>query len=140
MYSRDSVYVADRYVSVTDPSAEYGTLCWFERTDITANTPTECMVCIQAEMEAYSKHAHPKAHDEAHTQATMIAEELAAKEDQRAHVDYYIFYYGREYRGIYNRLYNKYREEYHTALLHATKAHTDRVCQYHLESQSYLDA
>lgn len=139
-YSRDSAYIADRYVSVSDPSAEYGALCWFEREDITANTPTECKVCIQAETECYTKYAHPKAHGEAHFQAAVVAEDLARKEDSRAYIDYYIFYYGREYRSIYNRLYDMYREEYHKALLQSLNLNTDKVCMYHLESQSYMEA
>lgn len=81
---------------------------WYERD--TTNTPTECVICIEAENEMYTKYAHPKAHLEAHTKATKSAELLEIKENNiEDYIDYYTFYYGREYKKIYKELYKKYK-------------------------------
>jgi hypothetical protein len=101
-------------------------------------TQTECVICIEAENELYTKYAHPKAHIEAHTQASAIAETLAVKEkDTESYVDYYTFYYGREYKKIYKELYKKYKQEYSAIVLERPYDETTKICQYHRESIYY---
>jgi len=56
---------------------------WYERNIDKDNTPTECLICIEAENEMYTKYAHPKAHLEAHNYAEIIAEKMAIKEKYR---------------------------------------------------------
>ena len=124
---KDYDFYGDRYVNAHD-------VMWYER-DIGRDAPTECMLCIEAENEMYTKYAHPKAHVEAHTQATMTAETLAITEkNTEDYLDYYTFHYGREYIKIYKELYKKYKEEYSNIVL---ERKYDRVCQHHLESIQY---
>ena len=76
---------------------------WYERDIDKDNTPTECVICIEAENEMYTKYAHPKAHLVATALAFSNAEKLAIKEkDTESYIDYYIFHYGREYRRIFS--------------------------------------
>jgi hypothetical protein len=109
---------------------------WYDR-DI-ENTPTECVICIEAENEMYSKYAHPKAHLDAHTHASIIAENASIKEKTTDdYIDYYAFYYGREYRIIYMELYKKYKEEYSKIVLERSYDKDIKICQTHLESIQY---
>jgi hypothetical protein len=109
---------------------------WYERD--TSTTPTECVICIEAENEMYTKYAHPKAHLIATALAFSNAEKLAIKEkDTGSYIDYYIFHYGREYRRIYTELYKKYKEEYSIIVLERLYAKDDKICQHHLESIQY---
>ena len=81
--------------------ADVGEIMWYDREDI-QEAQTECVICLEAENEMYTKYAHPKAHSEATAQASVKAEELASKEkDTEEYLDYYTFYYGREYIKIY---------------------------------------
>jgi len=128
---KDYEFYGDRYVNSIDT---HGEIMWYER-DIDRDAPTECMLCIEAENEMYTKYAHPKAHVEAHTQATITAETLAIKEKNTDdYLDYYTFHYGREYIKIYKELYKKYKEEYSSIVL---ERQHDRVCQHHQESIQY---
>jgi hypothetical protein len=132
---KDYDFYGDRYVSIT---GETGEIMWYERDIDREQTPTECVICIEAENEMYTKYAHPKAHLAAQTQATCAAESLASKEkNTEDYIDYYIFYYSREYKKIYSALYKKYKEEYSIIVLERTYAKNDRICQYHLESIQY---
>ena len=63
---KDYDFYGDRYVNINDPTAECGEIMWYERDIDKDNTPTECLLCIEAENELYTKYAHPKAHLEAH--------------------------------------------------------------------------
>jgi hypothetical protein len=138
---KDYDYTGDRYVNIKDNTSPYGEIMWYERKDIdpfNTATPTECLICIEAENEMLTAYAHPKAHSEAHSQAAHIAEPLAMKEkDTEEYIYHYTFYYGREYRKIYTELYKKYKEEYYTALLQKTYATDDKICNYHCESMQY---
>lgn len=128
---KDYDFYGDRYVNI-------GEIMWYERDIDRENTPTECVICIEAENEMYTKYAHPKAHLEAHTQATIIAENLSIKEKTTCdYIDYYTFYYGREYIKIYKELYKKYKEEYSKIVLEKIYDTNDKICQTHLESIQY---
>ena len=132
---KDYDFYGDRYINISDPTAECGEIMWYDRDIDRDNTPTECEICIEAEKEMYTKYAHPKAHLEAHTQATNIAESLAMKEKgTEEYIDYYTFYYGREYQKIYTTLYKKYKEEYNRIVLERKYG---KICSYHSESIQY---
>jgi hypothetical protein len=133
---KDYDYYGNRYVNLKDPEGE---TMWYDRENIhDGTTPTECMICIEAENEMYTKYAHPKAHLAASQQAAVDAEALAIKEKViDEYIEYYTFYYGREYTKIYKELYKKYKEEYSDLLLRKTYAHDDKICDYHLESIQY---
>ena len=134
---KDYDFYGDRFVNIEDPSAENGTRMWYER-DIDRAAPTECLLCIEAEHEMYTKYAHPRAHVEAHTHATHIAERLAINEkDTEEYIEYYIFYYGREYKKIYKDLYKKYKHEYSRIVLKRKYDETAKICQHHIESIQY---
>jgi len=75
---KDYEFYGNRYVNIKDPTAELGERMWYDRD--TVDIPTECVICIEAENEMYTKYAHPKAHLEAHTIASNTAESLAIKE------------------------------------------------------------
>jgi hypothetical protein len=135
--SKDSDFIADRYVNIKDPKAEYGEIMWYDRDIDREKTPTECVICIEAENEMYTKYAHPKAHLEAHTKANDIAESQAIHKDKYEYIDYYIFFYGKEYRNIYKELLNHYRHEYSDIVLGRKYNETDKICQHHLESIQY---
>ena len=77
---KDYDFIGDRYVNIESTTAECGEIMWYERDIDINNTPTECLICIQAENEMYTKYAHPKAHLEAHIEAGKIAEKMAIKE------------------------------------------------------------
>jgi len=126
---KDYDYYGDRYVDI-------GEIMWYERD--TQNTPTECVICIGAENEMYTKYAHPKAHLEAHTGANIIAEKMAINEkNTENYLDYYVFYYGREYIKIYKELYKKYKEEYSRGVLSRTYSKDDKICNHHIECIQY---
>jgi len=133
---KDYEFYGNRYVNVRDPTVDGGERMWYDR-NIIENTPTECVICMEAEREMYTKYAHPKAYMEAHTLATNIAEHLAsAQKNTEEYVEYYIFFYGREYRKIYIDLYIRYKQEYNRMVLERYYDHT-QICQYHLESILY---
>jgi hypothetical protein len=138
---KDYDYIGNRYVNIQDETHLCGEIMWYERTDIepfNTTAPTECLICIEAENEMFSAHAHPKAYVEAHSQATHIAENMAIKEKEtEEYIEYYTFYYGREYRKIYTELYKKYKEEYYNILLEKTYTKDDKICNYHCESIQY---
>ena len=138
MISRDYDYIADKYVNIKDENAEFGEIPFYERENIfDGTTPTECLICIEAENENHTKYAHAKAHLEAHTTANVIAENLAINQDNV--VDYmyrYLFDYGIEYRKVYLVLYKKYREEYNNTLLEKSYDY-GQVCPHHSESINY---
>jgi len=136
---KDYDYIGDRYVNIRDNTNPCGEIMWYERKDTpTSPTPTECLICIEAENELFTKYAHPKAHVEAHKEADIIAKEMSIKEkDTLEYIEYYIFYYGREYRKIYKELYKKYKEEYYTSLLQKTYSKDDKICNHHCESMQY---
>jgi hypothetical protein len=135
---KDYDYIGDRYVNVKDPNAECGEIMWYERDIDRDNTPTECVLCIEAENEMYTKYAHPKAHFEGHKEAEVFAKQMAfKKKETEEYIEYYTFYYGREYRRIYNVLYKQYKQEYANILLEKTYDKDDRICEYHLESIQY---
>ena len=133
--SKDYQFIGDRYINIKNTTAECGEIMWYER-NIDSNTvPTECLICIEAESEMYTKYAHPKAHIEAHTQATKAAETLAIKEKTTEdYLSYYTFHYGREYIKIYKNLYDKYRNEYSKIVLGRTYDKNDRICDYHQDT------
>jgi len=136
--SKDSDFIGDRYLNIKDMNAEYGEIMWYDRENIhDGKTPTECVICIEAENEMYTKYAHPKAHLEAHTKANHIAESQAIHKDKYEYIDYYVFFYGKEYRNIYKELLNHYRHEYSDIVLGRTYNESDKICQYHLESIQY---
>ena len=133
---KDYDYIGDRYVTVKDATAFCGELMFYER-NIDKETPTECVICIEAETEMYTKYAHPKAHAEAHSQASTFAEQMALQEKvTEDYIDYYTFFYGKHYRRIYKELYKKYKEEYIGILLKKTYT-DDKICEYHLQSMYY---
>lgn len=135
---KDYNFYGDRFINIQDSTAECGEIMWYDRNIDRDNTPTECIICIEAEKDMYTKYAHPKAHLEAHTQATNIAETLAIKEkDTEDYIEYYIFYYGREYRKIYKELYKKYKQEYSIIVLERKYDKKTMICQYHNESIQY---
>ena len=129
---KDYDFYGNRYVNI-------GEIMWYDRE--IHDLPTECIICIEAENELYSKYAHPKAHLEASTQACINAELLAIKEkNTQDYLDYYTFYYGREYQKIYKELYKFYKEEYSNVVLSRSFHKDDKLCDNHIESiQYYLD-
>jgi hypothetical protein len=130
MTSLDSDYVADRYVTKNG-------IPWYQRQDIGPATPTECMICLEAERQKYTLYSHPRAHNEAHSIAEWRANDFASIQNKtQDFLDYYTFFYGREYKKLYMDLYKKYREEYHIFLLRQIYG-AEQVCQYHLESIQY---
>jgi hypothetical protein len=135
---KDYSFIADRYVNIISPNTEFGEIMWYERDIDRDNTPTECLICIEAENEMYTKYAHPKAHLEAQSRATTVAESIAIKEKSiDDYLDYYTFYYGREYVKIYKELLKKYKEEYSEIVLGRKYNKDDKICQHHLESIQY---
>ena len=136
---KDYDFYGNRYVNVKDPNVDLGERMWYDRENIhDGTTPTECLICLEAENESYTKYAHPKAHVEASEQAATTAQMLAIKErNTQEYLDYYTFYYGREYIKIYTELYKKYKEEYSGVVLGRTYNADDKICDYHLESIQY---
>ena len=134
---KDYDFYGDRYVNINDPTAECGEIMWYERDIDRDNTPTECLICIEAENEMFTKYAHPKAHLEAHLEAAIIAEKIAKEKSSEEYIDYYTFYYGREYQKIYTTLYKKYKEEYSRIVLERKYGKDDKICNYHNESIQY---
>jgi hypothetical protein len=135
---KDYEFYGDRYVNINDPTAECGEIMWYERDIDKDNTPTECLLCIEAENELYTKYAHPKAHLEAHNYAVIIAEKMAIKEKNTDdYLDYYTFYYGREYIKKYKDLYKKYKIEYSSIVLEKTYEKSDKICNHHNECIKY---
>jgi len=135
---KDYDYIGDRYVNIESTTSEYGEIMWYERGIDRDNTPTECLICIEAENEMYTKYAHPKAHSKAHIEADTIAEKMAIeKKDTTDYIDYYTFYYGREYSRIYKTLYKKYKEEYSRIVLERKYEKCDKICNHHNESIQY---
>jgi hypothetical protein len=128
---KDYDFYGNRYVNI-------GETMWYDRENIhDGKLPTECILCIEAENEMYTKYAHPKAHVTANAQATITAEVLASKEKTTEdYLDYYTFHYRREYIKIYKELYKKYKEEYSKIVL-STVDPGNKICQYHLESLEY---
>jgi hypothetical protein len=111
---------------------------WYERDIDRDKTPTECLICIEAENEMYTKYAHPKAHLEAHIEAGKITEKKAIKEKNTDdYLTYYTFHYGREYIKIYTIFYKKYKEEYSRIVLERKYKKDDKICNYHNESIQY---
>jgi hypothetical protein len=90
-------------------------------------TPTECLICIEAENEMFTKYAHPKAHSEAHKDANTIAEKMAIKTED--YIEHYTFYYRKEYIRIYKECIKKYKDKYYTILLEKG----GKMCNHHLE-------
>jgi len=124
-HSKDRNFGGDRNCEVANPNGTG------ERIII----EVECLVCIEADNEMYTKYAHPKAHLEAHTQATNIVESLAIMEKTiEDYLYYYTFHYGREYTKIYKNLYEKYRNEYSKIILERKYDKNDIICDYHKES------
>jgi hypothetical protein len=135
---KDYDFYGNRYVNIDDPRADCGEIMWYDRDIDRDNTPTECLICIEAENEMYTKYAHPKAHLEAHNHAEKIAEKMAIKEKNTDdYLDYYTFYYGREYIKIYKDLYKKYKIEYSSILLEKTYKKSDKICNHHNECIQY---
>jgi hypothetical protein len=131
---KDYDFIGNRYINIQDPNGEE--IMWYDRENI-QDGPTECILCIEAETEMYTKYAHPKAHVEAHAKASIAAELLASKEKEtEEYLEYYTFYYGREYIKLYKELYKTYKEEYSVIVLE--RDHTnDKLCDYHQESIQY---
>ena len=135
---KDYDFYGDRYVNIKDPNNISGEIMWYERNIDRNNTPTECILCIEAENEMYTKYAHPKAHLEAHKLADIIAEKMSIKlKLTEEYIDYYTFHYGREYRKIYKELYKKYKQEYSYILLAKKYKEDDKICNQHNESIIY---
>jgi len=135
---KDYDFIGDRYVNIESTSSECGEIMWYERDIDRNNTPTECLICIQAENEMYTKYAHPKAHLEAHIEADKIAEKMAIeKKDTTDYIDYYTIYFSSEYRRIYTTLYKKYKEDYSRIVLERKYEKDDKICNYHNESIQY---
>jgi len=128
---KDYDFYGDRYINM-------GEIMWYDRENIhDGKTPTECLLCIKAESEMYTKYAHPKAHSEATIKAAATADAMASKEKGiEDYLDYYTFHYGREYIKIYKELYKKYKEEYSKIIL-GSVGPDDKICQHHLESLQY---
>uniref|UniRef100_A0A6C0APC3 Uncharacterized protein n=1 Tax=viral metagenome TaxID=1070528 RepID=A0A6C0APC3_9ZZZZ len=136
---KDYDFYGNKYVNIKDPDSTLGEKMWYDRDNIhDGKTPTECVICIEAENEMYTKYAHPKAHSLASEQASIIAEKQAMNEKEtEEYLNYYTFYYGREYIKIYNELYKKYKEEYSKIVLTRLYNSDDKICDYHLESIQY---
>lgn len=136
---KDYDFYGERYVNMEDPTATFGEIMWYDRENIfDGKTSTECIICIEAENEMYTKYSHPKAHLEAHTKATNIAESIAIKEkNTEEYIEHYTFYYGKEYRKIYKELYEKYKKEYSVIVLEREYDKNTKICPYHLESIQY---
>lgn len=135
---KDYDYIGDRYVNVKDPNAECGEQMWYDRDINRDTTPTECVICIEAENEMYTKYAHPKAQSEAHIEADKIAEKKAnEKTDTTDYIDYYTIYFSSEYRRIYTILYKKYKKEYSQFVLEKTYGGDDKICNHHNECIQY---
>jgi hypothetical protein len=136
---KDYDFYGNRYINIKDSNATFGEIMWYDRENIhDGKTPTECIICIEAENEMYTKYAHPKAHSLATIQASSDAEKLAIKEKNTdEYLDYYTFYYGREYIKVYKELYKKYKEEYSKIVLGRSYKSDDKICDYHLESIQY---
>jgi len=132
---KDYDFSGNRYVNIKDPNSEFGEKMWYDRE--TRNLPTECLICIEAENELYTKYAHPKAHSEAHIEAGKTAELLALKDTTEDYLNYYTFHYGKEYQKIYKEMYKKYKEEYSKLVLSRSFHKDDKICEYHLESIQY---
>jgi len=136
---KDFEFIGNRYVNIKEPDATCGERMWYDRTDIEPfeyKTPTECVICIEAENEMYTKYAHPKAHLEAHTQAEANAIMLTNNQSKEDYIDYYTFYYGREYKKIYTELSKKYKWEYYVIVLE--REYKDaKICQHHSECIQY---
>ena len=134
---KDYDFYGERYVNIQDPTT-LEEIMWYERNIDKDKTPTECLICIEAEEENYTKYSHHRAHLEAHTQATKSAESLAIKEkDTEDYIEYYVFYYGREYKKIYKEIYKKYKKEYSAIVLTKNYNKNDKICQHHIESIQY---
>jgi hypothetical protein len=128
---KDYDFYGNKYVNI-------GEIMWYDRVDIfSSNLPTECILCIEAENESYSKYAHPKAHVEASTQACMNAELIAIKDTTENYLDSYTFHYGKQYIKIYKELYKFYKEEYSSIILSRSLHKDDKICDYHIESIQY---
>jgi hypothetical protein len=135
---KDYDFYGYRYVNIKDPDSEFGETMWYDRELDHGKTPTECLICIEAENEMYTKYAHPRAHLEAHIEAGKIAEKMAIeKKNTTDYIDYYTIYFSIEYRKIYTTLYKKYKEEYSKIVLSKSFNEDDKICQYHLESIQY---
>ena len=135
---KDYDFYGDRYVNITDPSSVCGEIMWYDRDIDRDNTPTECVICIEAENEMYTKYAHPKAHSQSHKKAGRIAEKKASKrKNTDDYLDYYTFYYGREYNKLYKDLYTKYKLEYSSIVLEKTYTKADKICNHHSECIQY---
>ena len=135
---KDYDFYGDRYVNIEDPNAECGERMWYDRDIDREKTPTECVLCIEAENEMYTAYAHPRAHVEAHTHANHIAESMALKEKNTDdYMDYYTFYYGIEYKKKYKELYKKYKQEYSGIVLGRIYDKNTKICPYHIESIQY---
>jgi hypothetical protein len=129
---KDYDFYGNRYVNIEE-------IMWYDRENIhDGKRPTECLICIEAETEMYTKYAHPKAHLEAHTHSGINAENLAIKEkNTEEYLEYYTFYYQREYIKIYKELYKKYKEEYSMIVLSRSYDSDAKICDYHIESIQY---
>ena len=135
---RDYDFYGVRYVNIQDPNVEFGEIMWYDRNIDIKNTPTECVICIEAENDMFTKYAHPKAHLEAHTHATNFAETLSIEQtNTNEYLDYYIFYYGKEYKKTYKELYKKYKNEYSAIVFERHYDEKTKICQQHLESIQY---
>jgi hypothetical protein len=134
---RDYDFYGVKYINIKDENSPFGEKMWYDRENI-HSLPTECIICIEAENESYTKYAHPKAHPIASKQASINAELLALKEiNTQDYIDYYTFYYGREYEKLYKELYKKYKQEYSAILLSKNYKLEDKICHHHLESIQY---
>jgi hypothetical protein len=135
---KDYDFYGERYVNI-EATSELEEKMWYDRENIhDGKTPTECILCIEAEREMYTRYAHPKAHLEANTQASINAELLASKEKHtEEYLEYYTFYYGKEYIKLYKELYRKYKEEYSKLILSRSYGRDDKICPYHLDSIRY---
>lgn len=127
-HSKDRNFGGDRNCNLANPNGTG------ERIDVIV----ECLLCIEADNEMYTKYSHPRAHLEAHTHATRVAEMLAIKEKTTEdYLSYYTFHYGREYIKMYKNLYDKYRNEYNKIVLEKKYDKKDIICDYHQESIRY---
>jgi hypothetical protein len=127
-HSKDRNFGGDRSCEVANPNG----------TGQRIIIEVECLLCIEADNEMYTKYAHPMAHLEAHTHATRVAEMLAIKEKTiEDYLYYYTFHYGREYIKIYKNLYDKYRNEYSEIVLARKYDKNDIICDYHQESITF---
>lgn len=127
-HSKDRNFGGDRNCEVANPNG----------TGQRIIIEVECLLCIEADNEMYTKYAHPRAHSEAHIQATRVAEMLAIKEKTTEdYLSYYTFHYGREYIKMYKNLYDKYRNEYNKIVLEKKYDKKDIICDYHQESIRY---